>query len=303
MKGKITTAIGIIIVILAAAAYILFEAYVKDSSNAAAVNVIVAAEDIKADTVVHSASEAASMFKVERIQADQAVKGAVTVASSDSADKSVFDRIADVFIPSAAAKDEVAQLSGLKLTRAYAANEQILSQYVSKDTEEYAPDERLYALTVVSSAQPMTTEFEKGDYLDLWIIKDGAKDSDPKTAEKIYGPLKIYKMKNSDGTEITEKGTPASTIFFKLNNEEIAYIASKTEGNSENFFVKYGTAPSDETISGALQDSKAADAAKGTSDSAAVQSSDTAAASADDSSAVSSSAAQSDAASSSVSAE
>ena len=251
MKGKITTIIGIVILILAAVTYILFESHVKTESNLSSVNVVVANQDIKSDFVVENEEIAQQIFTIRRVSIDDVVSGAVTVASTEDIDTSLFAKIKGFFLPETPDKTQLSQLVGLKLTRAYAKNEQILSSYVSTDTMEFKEDERVFVPDGLVVSSTMATELHKGDYVDLWVVT-----KDPITKEvsssRFCGPLKIYKIKDGDSNELTGSATsPSVGMLFKLSNENIQRISSKMyekETYVGCFVTKYGATPTEDNL-------------------------------------------------------
>lgn len=251
MKGKITTIIGIFILVLAAITYILFESHVKTESNLSAVNVVVANQDIKSDFVVANEQIAQELFTIRRVSVDDVVSGAVTVSSTQSVDNSLFTQIKSFFIPETPDKSQLSQLVGLKLTRAYSKNEQILSSYVSTDIMEFKEDERVFVPDGLVVSSTMATELHKGDYVDLWIV---TKDEITKeiSSSRFCGPLKIYKIKDADSNELTGNATsPSVGLLFKLSNDDIKNISSKMyekETYVGCFVTKYGAQPSEDNL-------------------------------------------------------
>lgn len=248
MKGKVTTIIGVIIMILAAVTYIMFEAFVKDNSNVTAQNVVVAKATIEEGTVIHNLEEAKAYFEVKRLSSNAIVDGAIIVNATDTGDTGLLAIIKNAFSSNSATSDDLSQLVGYKITRNYATNEQILVSYLSTDTIEFAANERLFAIET-SYVNSVAAEIKEGDYVDLWLITSG---KDQTVSKKLIGPLKIYKLKTSDNVTITDSSSIPSIVLFKLDEETIEYISTlKNEGTI--FFVKYGTTPTQEDIDNALE--------------------------------------------------
>ena len=254
MKGKIITIIGIIVIILAAFAYIMFESHVKTSSNLTAVNVVVANQDIPCDTVITNLDQAKKLFTVKRLPINDVVSGAVTVSSADNVDKSFFTKIKSWFIQSDPDTEQLSQFINLKLTREYAKNEQILSTFVSSDITEFEEDERIYTPDGLIVNSAIATELHKGDYVDLWILTQDEITKEVK-AKSFYGPLKIYKIKDADSNELTGESISATvSLIFKLSNKDIANISSRLQENDciGCFVVKYGAQPTQEQLDAAF---------------------------------------------------
>lgn len=250
MKGKIVTIIGIFVVILAAFAYIMFESHVKTSSNVTAVNVVVAKQDISCDTVVKDIEQAKQLFTVRRVSIDDVVSGAVTVSSTEDVDSSLFTKLKSYFVKSEPDYNQLSQFVGLKLTREYAKNEQVLSDFVSTDITEFKENERIYTPDGLIVNSAIATELHKGDYVDLWILTQN-EVTEEVTATSFYGPLKIYKIKDADSNELTGDATSATiSLVFKLSNDDIANISARLQENDciGCFVVKYGAKPTQEQL-------------------------------------------------------
>lgn len=261
MKGKITTIIGILIILLAAIAYILFESHVKDTSNITAVNVVVAKQEIPCDTIIHNLDEAQKYFTVKRISQTDAVTGAVVVASDIETNDSFFTKILNYFKPKKVDESQVGKLVGLKVTRNYVKNEQILSGYFSSDITSFKEEERIYSPSNSSkfSVTPaMATQLHQGDYVDLWIV---TKDLITKevTANKFYGPLNIYLLMDNEGNILRDGATSSSVnLTFKLSNKDIAIIESRLAQDdvSSMFITKYGATPTAEQLASVYDETK-----------------------------------------------
>ena len=90
MKGsKVITIIGIFIMVLVAASYILFEAFVQDTSNITAQNVVVAKGEVPEGTVIHNVEEARAYFTVKRVSSDDVVCPECGCAVQPETDQSV----------------------------------------------------------------------------------------------------------------------------------------------------------------------------------------------------------------------
>lgn len=241
--------------VLVAASYILFEAFVKDSSNLTAQNVVVAKTDIPEGTVIHNAEEAQAYFTVKRISSDNLVEGVIVVNRTDLGDAGLLAKLQDKLGNQEVSQEDVKQLIGYKITRTYAPNEQVLAEYVSTDVVEFASDERLFAIET-SYVNSVAAEINEGDYVDLWLIS--SKD-DETISRKLIGPLKIYKIKTGDNVTITDTSSAIpSIVLFKLDEEKIEYISTlKNEGTV--FFVKYGNKPTQKDIDAALENAKKAE--------------------------------------------
>lgn len=255
MKGKVITIIGVIIMILVGASYFMFEAFVKDSSNVTAQNVVVAKTEIPEDTVIHNAEEAAKYFEIKRISNTNVVDGAIIVDTGDYGDAGLISKLQDQFSINTASTDAINQLIGYKLTRKYVANEQILIGELSTDVTEFDSNERLYAIET-SYVNSVAAEINVGDYIDLWLVTI---EDEITTSRKLIGPLKIYKLKTSDNVNITDTSTAIpSIVIFKLDEETIEYI-STMQNNGTVFFTKYGTSPTQEDIDNALANAHSRD--------------------------------------------
>ena len=251
MKGKIFTILGIIFILLSAGAYILFEAYVKDTSNLTAINVVVAKQDIAEDVVIHNVEEAKAYFEVKRLPTTNVVSGAVTVGNSEEVDSSLWGKLCSYFSKSEPDDTQLKQFVGLKITRAYVKNEQIIASFTSTDIMEFGDEDRMYTPSNLNIAPAMATELHKGDYVDLWIIKKDAITGEI-TASSFYGPLQIYKLKDGDSNELTGSSTSAAVYpIFKLSNTDIANITARLEQPDclGCFVVKYGKRPTAEQLS------------------------------------------------------
>jgi DNA gyrase/topoisomerase IV subunit B len=170
MKGsKAITIIGILIMVLVGASYVLFEAFVKDTSNLTAQNVVVAKTDIPEGTVIHNADEAKKFFTVKRISSDNLVEGVIVVNRTDLGNAGLLAQLQDKLGNQEVNEADVKQLIGYKITRTYAPNEQILAEYVSTDVVEFDKDERLFAIET-SYINSVAAEINEGDYVDLWLV-------------------------------------------------------------------------------------------------------------------------------------
>lgn len=261
MKGKIFTILGILIVLLAGFSYVLFEYHVKETSNLLSSNVIVAKTDIQMDTVIKSEAQASEMFFVKRVNVNDLVSGAIAVSSNTNNDNSIMSKIKSIFITPTPDTSQLSQLVGLKITRNYKVNEQILSDYVSKDIEEFGSEDRIYSPNgkiLINST--IATELHAGDYVDLWIIQY-AEDGGQPIASSFYGPLKIYKLKDAEGNVLTGQDTSAAVYpTFKISNKDIALIESTlNQENCTSFIVKYGSKPTNLEIENAIFDSQEKD--------------------------------------------
>ena len=73
LRNKIFTALGILLVIVTIGSYFLFDANIKQNSQAMGVNIVIAKENIPEGTIIRSVQEANKYFGVKRIAQTDAV--------------------------------------------------------------------------------------------------------------------------------------------------------------------------------------------------------------------------------------
>jgi Flp pilus assembly protein CpaB len=248
MRNRIISILGILIIFLAVGAYILFDTNVRQNSEAMGVDVLVAKVNITEGTIIKSVDQARDMFKAVRVPLSEEVPTAIRVEIVTERRGGIagfFKNITNMFVPEdpQISTASLQKLVNKKVTTSILTNQQVPEIFLSSDTMEYAPDERLFAVPV-SYLHSVGGEIKKNDYVDLWIRYDNNADRDQKgTAEKLLGPLRIIKLKNSSNQEIKSgsDGIP-SVVIFKLTEDQIKKL-SEIMQKGDMFLTKWGVNP------------------------------------------------------------
>lgn len=258
MRNKIFTFLGIFVVLIAVGAYFLFDANIKQNSNAMGFNVLVAKTNIAEGTVIKNIQQANELFSVKRITQAEAVPSAIQVnVINKQQNGGLVDSIKNFFVPAGVqvSPEDLKNLVNKKVTSNIYKNEQVLKINLSSDTVELKEGERYFAIPV-DYITAVGAEVQKGDYVDIWIYYTDKNATKPNTSEKVMGPLKVVKVKDANNLEITgnSKEIP-KLVVFKMSETDITTISEKmNEGTL--FLTKWGYSPSSVT------DMKAAENAK-----------------------------------------
>lgn len=241
MLNKILSLLGIAIMILSIVGFVYFDATIRVNSEAMGANIVVARENIPEGTVLKNADMVKQYFKVVRIPRSQVVPNALSVGVKYGGGN-IVDAVKAFFNPEERqiADSDLKALINKRVTTTIYKNQQIIKDYLSDDPTEFAPDERLYAVSI-SYVESVGAEVHKGDYVDLWVRHPGG------DAQKVIGPLKVIKLKDANNEEIlgNSKAIP-KLVIFKLNDNQIATVSTLLTNNTA-FVVKYGITPENKT--------------------------------------------------------
>ena len=171
LRNKIFTALGILLVIVTIGSYFLFDANIKQNSQAMGVNIVIAKENIPEGTIIRSVQEANKYFGVKRIAQTDAVPSSIRVnVKQTSSEGNILDRIRKTFVPEVLeiADADLQALVNKKITTDIYKNQQVLSIYLSNDLVEFEEDERYFAVPT-NYIDSVGAEISKDDYVDLWV--------------------------------------------------------------------------------------------------------------------------------------
>lgn len=245
MRNKIFIILGILVIVFTIVAAFLFENNIRQNSELFGVNVLIAKTTIQEGTVIKSIEQANELFTVRRIVRSNVVDGAIEVnTTGDNQEHDIVYYVKKLlgFYEPQVAPEDLQNLLGKKITTTLYKNQQVLDQYIANDPVEYAGDERLYAIQT-SYIDSVGAEISKGDYVDIWVYYN-QHSSKAGFCEKVLGPVKIIKLKDSENTEITSSNRKAIpyVVIFKLNEEQIAVLRQK-QAEGQLFLTKWGITP------------------------------------------------------------
>mgnify|MGYP000921840537 CR=1 FL=1 len=244
LRNKIFTALGILLVIVTIGSYFLFDANIKQNSQAMGVNIVIAKENIPEGTIIRSVQEANKYFGVKRIAQTDAVPSSIRVnVKQTSSEGNILDRIRKTFVPEVLeiADADLQALVNKKITTDIYKNQQVLSIYLSNDLVEFEEDERYFAVPT-NYIDSVGAEISKDDYVDLWVHY-GSKHEKEGTSEKVIEALKVVKVKGANNEELKgDSGSVPSLVIFKMSEEQISVVSKKMHEGSL-FLTKWGRRP------------------------------------------------------------
>ena len=252
MKNKIFTILGILLVIATVGSYFLFDINIKQNSEAMGVDILIARTNIPEGTVIRRLEDANKFFVAKRIAQSDAVPSSIRVRTVKKDDGSFLDKIKSFFTVSTGelevAQEDLMLLLNKRITTNIYKNQQVLSIYLSDDIEEFAENERLFAVPT-SYIDSVGAEISKDDYVDLWV-QYGGNHERKGTSEKIIEALRIVKIKSANNEEINNNsnkgnGTVPNLVIFKMTEEQIAVVRKKMHEGTL-FLTKWGRKPSTE---------------------------------------------------------
>lgn len=244
LRNKIFTALGILLVIVTIGSYFLFDANIKQNSQAMGVNIVIAKENIPEGTIIRSVQEANKYFGVKRIAQTDAVPSSIRVnVKQTSSEGNILDRIRKTFVPEVLeiADADLQALVNKKITTDIYKNQQVLNIYLSNDLVEFEEDERYFAVPT-NYIDSVGAEISKDDYVDLWVHY-GSKHEKEGTSEKVIEALKVVKVKGANNEELKgDSGSVPSLVIFKMSEEQISVVSKKMHEGSL-FLTKWGRRP------------------------------------------------------------
>ena len=252
MRNKIFTILGILLVIATVGSYFLFDINIKQNSEAMGVDILIARTNIPEGTVIRRLEDANKFFVAKRIAQSDAVPSSIRVRTVKKDDGSFLDKIKSFFTVSTGelevAQEDLMLLLNKRITTNIYKNQQVLSIYLSDDIEEFAENERLFAVPT-SYIDSVGAEISKDDYVDLWV-QYGGNHERKGTSEKIIEALRIVKIKSANNEEINNNsnkgnGTVPNLVIFKMTEEQIAVVRKKMHEGTL-FLTKWGRKPSTE---------------------------------------------------------
>lgn len=240
MRSKILTLLGLVIIAAAFAAYFFFDTGIRQNSDAFGVAVVIARRDIPEGTVIRTVDQAADLFTVRRVPQVEVVPGAVVV--EDTRELSFLQRARSWFTVTEEITGEgLAALVNRRVVERIRQNEQVVAEQLSTELTEFAPDERLFAVSV-TYLDAVGGEVRRGDWVDLWVTyrsKQGEIRS-----EKIIGPIRVERIKNDNNQAIEGNSTSLPEVaVFKLKESQIKTVSEWMRAGTV-FLTKYGVTPS-----------------------------------------------------------
>lgn len=202
MLRRIVIILGIIGVLVVAAAFYLIDQDILANATSYELQVITAAQDLPANTVID-----ANMLVMKNVK-----KADLLVGTTDQAELIV----------------------GKKVAYPIYAGEQIILDRLKKAEPDYKPDERDYAIET-TYRDSVGGEITVGDYVDIFL------DPTEEGMEPIpvLGGKRVQAIKDQNGAEITAPGQIPSMIVFRLKVDEIVLLRSMAK-RGELFCMKYG---------------------------------------------------------------
>jgi Flp pilus assembly protein CpaB len=248
MRNRIISILGILIIFLAVGTYILFDTNVRKNSEAMGVDVLVAQVNITEGTIIKSVDQAREMFKAVRVPLSEEVPTAIRVeivTENEGGIAGFFKGLKSMFAPEnpQISTASLQKLVNKKITTSILTNQQVPEIFLSSDITEFGPNERLFAIPI-SYLYSVGGEIKKNDYVDLWVRYGNNAGAGLKgMSEKLLGPLRILKLKNSSNQEIkgSSDGIP-SVAIFKLTEDQIKKL-SEVMQQGDMFLTKWGTNP------------------------------------------------------------